>query len=325
MTQSKDIIVNPKKVKFGDKVFPLHFRNSPVLKFSNLHEKYVGRVATFKYFVRIGSKPTRYAVVEFIDGVRITWRVSSLAQLKDDTSSIPNKGENPVNTIKPENGSDFDLEKGFSREKESSLLERAKAIKNSKQLPEKSKDKITSKSNESKNSFGKQLEIKFTVEGKDGKVHNIEKDNLLRLLDDPKELTKYIKDVLDIDDNFPDMDTEIPGTGFYIHPLEDPYELNYKVILKDIVLAPLQSAKTAKAFANLSKLILLRDLWNSKHHGSKTEKYAIIPGINDSGHPIWLVSIANSYPRVMSFYSRKMANDFLSKFREYLSISRELL
>lgn len=314
--------LDAKRVSHGDKVITSKFANSNLLGFTTQHKEKVGQVGTFRNFHALGVKKNRAAVIEFADGSRLVWRMKSLDAVEVDQTTIPYKEEmNPTSTDQLSNESQTTSEVE-NREEEVSLLERAKVTGNTSPM-DKVIDKIIGSDSEVKP--GEQMQIKFTVQGKDSEVHAIEKDKLLALLDNPKELAQYIKDLTGVEKPLPDMQTILEGVGFIIASTGAPIQIGYRTALKEVVFAPCSDISTADGYANLSKLLLLRDLWNDSYLGERIERWAIVPAINDTGHPVYLVDRANTYPRVLSFFSRKMAENFLATFKEYISLSRKLL
>lgn len=309
--------LSAKTVVHGDKVITSKFTNSNLLGFTAQHKEKVGQVGTFHSFYQLGVKKNRAALIEFSDGSRLVWRMKSLDPFTEETSLIPCKEEMNPNIS--------EVSEKIDRTKEKSILERAKAINGSKQISSMDKviDKITGSDSEVKP--GEQMQIKFTVQGKDSTIHQIEKDKLLALLDNPKELAQYIKDLTGVEKPLPDMKTVLEGIGYIITVSGKPVEVKYKTALKEVVFAPCSDISTAEGYANLSKLLLLRDLWNDSYLGERKERWAVVPAINEAGHPVYLIERANTYPRVLSFFSRKMAENFLSTFKEYISLSRKLL
>lgn len=315
--------LNAKTVVHGSKVITSKFTNSNLLGFTAQHKEKVGQIGTFRSFHQLGMKKNRAALIEFSDGSRLVWRMKSLDPFIEGTSSFPDKEEMNPNSITDSSNEFQTTPEVEDRSEEISLLERAKATGNNSSPMDKIIDKITGSDSEVKP--GEQMSIKFTVQGKDSTIHQIEKDKLLVLLDNPKELAQYIKDLTGVEKPLPDMKTVLEGTGYIISASGKPVEVQYKTSLKEVVYVPCSDISTADGYANLSKLLLLRDLWNDSYLGERKERWAIVPAINEAGHPIFLIDRANTYPRVLSFFSRKMAEDFLSTFKEYISLSRKLL
>ena len=315
--------LNAKTVNHGDKVITSKFTNSNLLGFTTQHKEKVGQIGTFRSLHQLGMKKNRAALIEFSDGSRLVWRMKSLDPFTEGTSSFPGKEEMNPNSITDSSNEFQTTPEVEDRSEEISLLERAKATGNNSSPMDKIIDKITGSDSEVKP--GEQMSIKFTVQGKDSTIHQIEKDKLLALLDNPKELAQYIKDLTGVEKPLPDMKTVLEGTSYIISTSGKPVEVKYKTSLKEVVFAPCSDISTAEGYANLSKLLLLRDLWNDSYLGERKERWAVVPAINESGHPIFLIERANTYPRVLSFFSRKMAENFLSTFKEYISLSRKLL